>query len=394
MPGGPIILRYSADISEATKGTADLADAVTDVGDAADDSAKRSGAAADVMLADRKAAAKQILAITRNQALEEAREWKASALAAGRSTEDVEQAYQQMAQTIERSTGTMFAKLNTASTENIGKIERGIVGLRGNLAGMFQQVGISFDWSDPVGSATNALSGLAFAIPGIGGLIGGALGGIASGFVENWQKAAQESEERIATMYQNMLESGQNFLTQEQVQKAVEDIGNDTKKFAAAQQDAKLSGIDLNVILRAQAGDAGALSTVNQLLSEKYRDVQTEMEKVKGSRAGLVAGLPGESGHLQDLISKYSGTNSEMSQAATRAEAVRSALESMGASAGDASKQADAVGRSVANLPSEKTMRVVLDSSDAQRKLHELANTPVNIPGNLVIAGRSGFKVD
>lgn len=246
----------------------------------------------------------------------------------------------------------------------------------------FSEVTSSFDGSmtSVVDLAQGTFGGLAalggpvgLALGALGALVGATFSGISTSADEN----AQAAEERISDMYQSFLESGQTYLTNEQIGKRIADIADDTEKFKQAQEDAATAGVNVSTVLRAQAGDAGALAELQGLLNDKYGEAADKAEKyliAKGPQAGAANA---EKLALGELVDKYSGFNSEAQTAVDKSVAVKGAFADLGLQADGTATAVDGVKDAVNGLPGSKTVRVNVDDADAREKLRQLGKAIV-----------------
>lgn len=264
----------------------------------------------------------------------------------------------------------------------------------------FSEVTSSFNGSmDSIADlAQGTLGGLASGLAGPLGLAAGlgaaALGGIFSGMSAEADKQAQASEERISTMYQNMLDSGQNFITASQIQDAIGELGKDTEKMKQIAADAKAAGIDVGTLLRANAGDADALAQVQGELNAKMEDAYGQLQNSSGAydANSQAAGLLLDK--LGPIAGRYSDISRDADTAVSRVNAVRDAMGGAGATADTTVGKLDAIAAAVGRIPNGKSINIDATTAAFDAKMRALEHQWANSTMEIMVTPRTGRGIN
>lgn len=357
-----ITIPIATDTRQAVKGTDALADGFDKIADAVEDAARDSGTAGDKI--------ERSLRDAQRETRDTAREFEK----AGRKARDFGDDAERGMKGAGHSTGE-FKEEALANFSEVASSFQGdmtsIVDLAQGTFGGLAAVG------GPIGLALGA----------VGALIGATFSGLSTAANEN----AQAAEERISDMYQKMLESGQNYLTNEQIGQRIADIADDTEKFKQAQEDAAAAGVNVSTVLRAQAGDAGALAELQDTLAGKYAAAREAADKYLTAKGPQAGAANAEALALGGLVERYSGYNSEAQQAVDKSTAVRGAFADLGLQADGTAQQVDGVTKSVNSVPGSKTVRINVDDAVAQERLRQLGKS-INV--DMFVTPRTGRGVN
>jgi hypothetical protein len=267
----------------------------------------------------------------------------------------------------------------------------------------FSEVVSSFDGSmdSLLDLAQGTFGGLAGSIAGPLGIAAGlgaaVLGGVFTSMVTSADENAQKAEERISEMYDDFLESGNNYRTKDQVAEAIKELVSDTEKWQKAQEDAKTSGIDISTILQAQAGDAAALTQVQATLAEKYAAAKDQADKYISQKGPQAQAANQEKLALQGLVDEYTNYAGQSETAAQKANAVRDAMLNLGLQADGTSKQVSGVKSTLDQLPATKSVTLSVNASTeaAVAKFNALQRQYDNSEISVYVTGktRAGERV-
>ena len=142
-----------------------------------------------------------------------------------RTFEDVERVAEDSSDKVGDSTEKGFERAGDAAKDTAGTVTDTLGDALGSLDGTAQGA---------ADGAVGALRGLAGLIPGIGALIGAGLATVAAPLVKSFFDSAEESEDRVQRMYDQMLDSGLNYLTEKQLQEQlVENLSDETMRARA-----------------------------------------------------------------------------------------------------------------------------------------------------------------
>jgi hypothetical protein len=194
----------------------------------------------------------------------------------------------------------------------------------------FSEVASSFsgDMSSATDLVQGTLGGLAGSIPGGVGLALGGLAAVGGAFAQAWQQAAEDTKERIGDMYDDMVESGNAFLSesliQQNIRKVMLDEAGRVTDYADAVDIAKESGLDLAVVLRALAGDQAANRVVQEQLTQAVEDGEKKFDAARESGEDyneVLEDTDGINGHIE-LLQKQ---QTEFDKSSDKATAARDA---------------------------------------------------------------------
>lgn len=186
-----------------------------------------------------------------------------------------------------------LADMGDAGTRGTRDMSQGVQDFKQEAVQNFSEVASSFsgDITQMADGVQGLTGGLASALtPGIGIPIA-VLGAAAGAFLSSWIEASEDSKERVSDMYDDMLESGSRFLSEDFVNKALGELGKDAGKLADARKRAAESGAEGAEVLRAMVGDQEAIARVADdyrvKLAEEVRSIQ-ESNKESREKADLI----------------------------------------------------------------------------------------------------------
>lgn len=378
-----INIEFVSDVRRFLSGTKDLGKSLDDVGDSLDDLSKDAQKTGDKI----------------GESLEGAGdEAKDAGKKIGTELEDGADKAEDAAEKMERKFRDAFddvsGKARKAGDDvgddtkrGFGRAEQAAEGFRDEARQNFAETASSFDGSmDSIADmAQSTLGGLATAIPGAGIALAG-LGAAAGVFYAQWAENAEKTEARISAMYDDMLESGNRFLSAQYVNEGISAIVNNDEDaiidYARAQEIAAKTGLDLATVVRGYAGDADAAAQVSGSLT----DAQAALEGQNSSTNVALNGM------AQELATVTGNT----ATAAEKAELYTEAQVVSAEAARDFAIAQAGVGESVASA-SEKIAANNSTLADAEQRavandaaLAELADELDGVNRSAVTAGRSG----
>lgn len=265
-----------------------------------------------------------------------------------------------------RSAGRSSDDFKVTATEGFRSVKQEGIQNLSETASSFK--GDLRDMADGVQGLTG---GLASALtPGVGIPVA-ILGAAAASWLQSWVESTEESKQRVSDMYRDMIESGQAFLSEDFVSKALADIIDDDGKRQKAIDDAKRLGVETQTALRAQAGDQAA---INELVSRAADLKAAEVDAVKASGEPLDAQaikLDAINTKYGEILDTYTGITSETQQAIDKVNLYR---EATGQAASADQKRYEGLARHLAGIPDQKVVTVSVDTSAAERKVTEFVN--------------------
>lgn len=247
---------------------------------------------------------------------------------AQRTTENLKDETERTARAIEREYRDSYRSAGDAAGRFKIDASENMKGFRDEAVQNLSEVASSFDGdlSQMAEGVQGLTGGLASSLtPGIGIPVA-ILGAAAAAFFASWQKAAEDSEERIKAMYEDFTESGATFVSESYVAEAIKTIQDDAGKWADAQQRVKDTGIEIGTVLRAMAGDQLAISEVHAAYVKQRDDELAKIREAGGSieeQATAVDAVNAKFGEQTEWIAQI---QRDTDTAATKAEAYRDAM--------------------------------------------------------------------
>lgn len=231
--------------------------------------------------------------------------------------------------------------------------------------------------------AANALSGF--------GPIGAAAGiALAAGFgtlYSRIQGDTEKAKEAVSSMYQDMLESGADFLTKEHVAeqiKLIYDGADDAAiKIKELRELATTADIPEPLLARALVGDKAAREEIATAISSQRLKINEALDEATAKGGNLAPTLAPAIEALLDIERKVAGTAEGFTEAQRNADAARAAINGVtgatqgaASSAEDARSKYDGLGRKISEIPVNKTVtvRVEADLSAAQRAIKRMTD--------------------
>lgn len=299
-----------------------------------------------------------------------------------RATEKLERGFRDLARQAEKtedSVKDVGEKGFKAAGENVSNF-------KDEAVQNFSEVASSFSGNveDMASGVQGLTGGLASALtPGIGIPIA-ILGAAAAVFLENWRKSAEESEERISSMYDDMLESGEGFLSAQFLQQGIATIFGDPEKIKLAEERAKSLGATTETVARAMAGDQNA---INQLLGDRAQMHEEEIgllvKQSDGSRDAAAA-IQKENREFETKYGWMVDINGEYQTAQGRArsagKAQSDALKATINSAKTATREVDALGNELYTLPDGEQILIDAETGQATTDIKKFKGDVDKIP--------------
>lgn len=264
--------------------------------------------------------------------------------AAQRATENLTRETKDAASVIEREFRDAYRKASKSADGFQRDASGNVQNFKQEAVQNFSEVASSFDGSiQDMASGVQGLSGglAASLTPGIGIPIA-ILGAVAAAFTASWAQAAEDSEQRVSDMYDDFIESGRTFVSEDFIGKSIQDIQTDTNKWADAQKRVQDSGEEISTVLRAMAGDQAAIAEVH---AGYVRQRDEELGKVRDTVGGIEVqqrAVEQVNQRFEESVSWIGQIQTDTGTAADKAAAYRDA---MGGAVDNAAKVRDIVGQ-------------------------------------------------
>lgn len=240
------------------------------------------------------------------------------------------------------------------------KVDDKVGGLGDTLGGLGSAAkdALEGDVQGAVESVGESLEGLAGLIPGVGAIIGAGLGVVATEVAKSWEESTEETKERVSSMYQDMLDSGQAYLSQVYLTAEVQKLlgSDDGNKFDEISEKAKALQLPIETIAAAYAGWGDAI----QIVKDRAAEVIEEENKRQG-KSGLATELIVQS---REAIAAVDDVAASTDSAAARAEAAIATTSKYADAWGAVDKKAKDAKDTVDGV-SDKTVTVELEVDDS-----------------------------
>lgn len=344
--GSGITINFLANVKDALDGTKKLEDGVENVGEKLDDvsdTAKNSGRTQESTLRDIERASKDTYDGVGDSADK----------GFGKATSSAKQAGQQI--------GDGLKDLATDTDHSIASVGSSVGGI---------------------------LAGIGSLVPVAGVAIGAVIGAVSAGLTKQWDDAAKDMEARTKTMYDAMLESGKNYLTQEQISKGIDVITGDPKQLQKAVKYANDLGLAVSDVVNAMAADGpqreallDRLNTKMQTNASAWRDALDPITRASTRAAGQ---------NLRGIADDFDNITESTTNSSYATQINRQAQEDSTRSYNETGEAVRGVGKAIDELPHGKTIKVDIDTSAIDRYL----KNPKTLRINAQVFNRDGKRVD
>lgn len=263
--------------------------------------------------------------------------------------------------------GKSFGKFNGAAqevTQEIGaNLSEAVSSVRGNLADL-GQVG-----QDTLGGLAGTLAGAGPAgIVGAAALAAGAVGlGLVTAQLQTQQEEADLLKERLSEAYRSAAEAGRSYIDTATIIKDTQDLmynPDRAAEYSRVLDTQKQTGLDLNTIYKANAGDLEAIRIVQSRVTEL---VDEQVEKLSKSGGGNI------SRELQDVEDHWRAVGSAADEsdekAKDAAKATSALLMQAARDAGTATEEVDEFGNRLLTLPTGQQILISADTGLATDKV-------------------------
>ena len=289
-----INIDFVADVSRFLSGTRNVSQALDDVVDALDDvgsEGKDSARDAERGLSDVQDAAKD--AAREVDRLPDKLDDVGSATKdAGDTADKLERKFSDAFDKVRTDAKTTGSDIGTHMHEGSERAQEGFDEIKDSARSNATETAASFDGSfdsisDGVqGTVAEFLQGFGPAGTIAGLAVAGGIGLLKKAF-DDQSAAAQQDAQDMADAYKaaldDMIESGENFVSQDLISQQIKAIVEDEDKLKNAQQIAAESGASLSSVLRGQAGDLDALGSVHDAYQKKIDDEQGAIDRIRSS---------------------------------------------------------------------------------------------------------------
>lgn len=308
-----------------------------------------------------------------------------------RAARDVERAAESLEEVDEK------AKHAADSTRDVGKASKDAGDDFSTLGDIARDV-LEGDFGSAAENAIGSLAALGV-FAGAGGalasVIGEGVGAIVGDFIGQWDRAARETEQRISDMFDDFLESGQSYLSQQFIDAKIGELITNTEEWNRIREESALIGEHESTLLRANAGDLAAVNDAISAAKERRAELVAEGERYIEVNGRENAAITDQVSSIDLLIQKLAGVSGEQDTAAAKAEAARAAMEESAAANHRTADSLDRVADSARNVPDGKTVTVTADTTAfyAQMEAIRQARYSTSVGIDIVINERRGRTI-
>jgi len=255
---------------------------------------------------------------------------------AQRATENLEEAQDDLYKTLDRGSKDGFKKVASHADQGLDRAGEASKEFKEEATANFSEVASSFsgDMDSAIDLVQGTLGGLAGSIPGVGLALAG-LGAAAGLFYNQWKEKTEAAKQRVQDMYDDMLESGQNFLSKDYIQEQINLIVTSSDGAALKMKDLKRiaegTGQSQADLLLAFAGD---LDTRTRLIGDLTDQVVDYEGAVKRAHDGTMTAQDQLTIASVEAIRKLKAQNEETGKAAGAINAQREAVSKLNATQG------------------------------------------------------------
>lgn len=408
-------------VIEPLEGVEDALDDLTresdKTGDALVDDTRKAGRGFDDLADDAKKSLKQVEDAS-GDAAREAEKIGDEAKDAGRDieramrdaqadTDDLKKAHKDLHDVIEKGSKTAYKKMGDASEKTSREASEDVEEFRDEAQSNFSEVASSFtgDMDSAVDLVQGTLGGLAGSVSGPLAIAFGGLAATAGVFYTKWNENAEKAEQRISDMYDDMLDSGESYLSESYQQETYWSILKNESEVISldkTKEYARLAGVSYETVAMAWAGNHEAMQLVQQGLYDErealHEDSKTWSNEEAEARSSEIDGINNAIGKHQARRSEIEETTDRVNQERVAWElngtASAQALKDTSEKAGEVQEALRGYHTALDDLPTDKEVKVkgVFDRTGLDR---DLANLPKRhtVTVDFQATGRYGRKI-
>jgi len=302
-----LTLDIGANTREVVRGIKNVSDVLEDVGDSLDDLA-RGGDQAGGKLEDSFKGTIQASEKVEQSYKDLSRTADRETKDAADSVEKVERSFKDLAQTAQRESRDIGNDLSRNVKDGSDAAKRGVEEIGDESASTAKEMAASFDGSaQSIGDAFQEVAANAFAGFGPAGLIAGTAAAIGIGAVtaelQRQQEELDKLKERLGGMYQEAIEDGRTFISDQQIQAGMMDLiwnPDRAQEYKDTSEAANALGVDHVDIMRARNGDEEALNRIVGRSKDLYKDVARQLSDNDRTNDAAASKRLAELGRIND----------------------------------------------------------------------------------------------
>lgn len=280
---------------------------------------------------------------------------------------------QRAAQDVERAADALDdveSKADDAAsaTKRVGDASEDTGGKFSELGDIARDV-LEGDFGSAAESAIGALGALG-AFAGAGGalaaLIAEGAGAIVGDWLGQWERASEATKERMSSMFEDMLQSGRDFVSDQFIAERIAEIYDpkNVEDFNKAVELSNQLGVERSTIIQAMAGDEEAHTSVLESARDRLADLVGEQEAYIDAHGRESAAIASKIGETELGIASYDRYAGAQDTAAARAREARDAINEAGGAASDSAGKVDGLSDSIRKVPDTKTASIFVKVDD------------------------------
>ncbi len=281
--------------------------------------------------------------------------------------------FEKLADTIKTESRKAGKDLDRNIKEGTDGGKEGLKDFKDEAASTARESAASFDGSaESIGDAFQEVAANAF---GGFGPVGAAAGlavaaGVGIGFA-NIEKRAEEMESFVSDLFDDMIESGQNYASSEFINSQIKEIVQDKEKMKEIDEDSNRLSLESATLIRAQAGDQAAL---NDVIAAEEAAHQAAIDKINESTISTTekrAKVGEENQEHQTTIGLYEGIQNGINSTKAAQEAYN----------GSAQTGADKVQnmKNILDGINDKTVTLNANTAPIDEALREITSRKVTV---------------
>lgn len=295
---------------------------------------------------------------------------------AQRASERLQKEVKETANSIEDKFRASYREMARSADTGFDRSREAVRGFKDEARQNFAEVASSFDGTAQgiADGIQGTLGGAAIAVGGVAGLAIGALGAVGGAVVQQVTADAEAAEERVQEMYDAFIESGVQYLTQQQALDALSAITGDPERVKELQKQADDLGLSIQTILLAQIQRGDERNAVQERNNELLEAANKKLEDGTITTAdNLVA--------LEAIRDEYLRLNGEQDKAVQGADLYRTAQQLITGEAKLTNEEIQKRNKLLAETPATVSTKLLVDDSDLTNKLSQSRTIRLNIEG-------------
>lgn len=291
-------------------------------------------------------------------------------------TEKLKQETKETADYIERNYRSSYRNMGQDAERGFDRSREAARNFKDEARQNFAETAASFDGTleGITDGIQGTLAGAAVGVGGVAGLALGTLGLIGGATLARVNADAEKAEERIQSMYDAFIESGLNYLTEEQALQLLSEITGDSGRLKAAEEQARRLGLPIETVLAAQVQKGEERNEVLRVANDLLDDSLQKLEEGTYTDGDRITAL-------ESIVAEYQKLNDEQATALRGAELYRAASEVITGQEVLTNEEIQKRNQLLAQTPRQMPVTLVPDESAIDNALRRRRTLKLNIEG-------------